>query len=161
IEHSVTRRATTHKPGDRPASVSRIVVTGARGFLGTEVARALSSVRGIGRGPSPGTPHLTSWVSCDLSQGLDPTALDGADVVVHTAAEVTGGYPEHQRNSIDATRNLLKAMHEAGVKRLVHVSSLSVIRPPRWAELQSEATPRPDDPRRYGPYTWGKCVQEA
>ena len=41
-------------------------------------------------------------------------------------------------------------------------SRLSVVRPPRgvW-ERQDEATPRPTHSRRYGPYTWGKCEQEA
>jgi nucleoside-diphosphate-sugar epimerase len=81
--------------------------------------------------------------------------------VVHAAAETSGGYEAHQRNTIDATRHLLHAMHAAGVHRLVLVSSLSVLRPPRlpW-ERQNERTPRPDDPRPFGPYTWGKCVQE-
>ena len=52
-------------------------------------------------------------------------------------------------------------MHEAGVTRLVLVSSLSVLRPPRtpW-ERQDEHTPRPDDPERFGPYVWGKSRQE-
>jgi hypothetical protein len=52
-------------------------------------------------------------------------------------------------------------MHAARVRRLVLVSSLSVIRPPRTAwERQDEGTPRPRDPRILGPYTWGKCLQE-
>ena len=52
-------------------------------------------------------------------------------------------------------------MHEAGVERLVLVSSMSVLRPPRtpW-ERQDEHTPRPDDPERFGPYVWGKSRQE-
>jgi nucleoside-diphosphate-sugar epimerase len=52
-------------------------------------------------------------------------------------------------------------MHDAGVPRLVLISSLSVIRPPRtpW-ERQDERTPRPSDPRPLGAYTWGKCLQE-
>jgi nucleoside-diphosphate-sugar epimerase len=118
-------------------------------------------VRGIGRGDRPDDPHLHGWVAADLSNGLSPEAVAGADVVVHAAAETSGGYAEHQRNTIDATRNLLQAMHAARVRRLVLVSSLSVIRPPRavW-ECQDETTPRPRDPRPLGPYTWGKCLQE-
>jgi nucleoside-diphosphate-sugar epimerase len=48
------------------------------------------------------------------------------------------------------------------VKRLVLVSSLSVLRPPRspW-ERQTEWTPMPDEPRRLGAYTWGKALQES
>ena len=136
-------------------------MTGARGFLGAEISRALPHVRGIGRGGWPDNPHMHGWVVADLSNGLAPEALAGADVVVHAAAETSGGYPEHQRNTIDATRHLLHAMHAADVRRLVLVSSLSVIRPPRTAwERQDERTPRPGDPRLFGPYTWGKCLQE-
>jgi nucleoside-diphosphate-sugar epimerase len=52
-------------------------------------------------------------------------------------------------------------MRDAGVPRLVLVSSLSVIRPPRtpW-ERQDERTPRPGNPRQFGAYTWGKTLQE-
>ena len=147
-------------PGARRDVDSPLVaVTGASGFLGGEIARALPQVRGIGRRQSPAAAE---WVTADLSRGLDAEALRGADVVIHAAAETSGGFAEHQRNTIDATQHLLEAMKEAGVSRLVLVSSLSVIRPPRsiW-ERQDEATPRPIHSRRYGAYTWGKCEQEA
>ena len=150
------------RPGVRRVHSPRpVVVTGARGFLGAEISRALPHVRGIGRGGWPDNAHMHGWVVADLSNGLAPEALAGAEVVVHAAAETSGGYPEHQRNTIDATRHLLHAMHAADVRRLVLVSSLSVIRPPTTAwERQDEHTPRPEDPRMFGPYTWGKCLQE-
>jgi predicted dehydrogenase/nucleoside-diphosphate-sugar epimerase len=146
----------------RETAAPLVVVTGARGFLGGEVARALNRVRGITRAASAGDPHVAEWVVADLSRGVSPDALAGADVVVHAAAETAGDFAAHQRNTIDATRHLLDAMRDAGVRRLVLVSSLSVIRPPRtpW-ELQDEQTPRPDDPVRFGPYVWGKSLQEA
>jgi nucleoside-diphosphate-sugar epimerase len=102
------------------------------------------------------------WEAADLSQGLRVGALAGADVVVHAAAETAGGYDDHRRNSIAATRNLLRTMQAAGVRKLLLVSSLSVLAPPRrpW-ERQNESTPRPAKPRSLGAYTWGKCLQEA
>jgi predicted dehydrogenase/nucleoside-diphosphate-sugar epimerase len=138
-----------------------VVVTGARGFLGRHIARALHHVRGIGRLPNFDDPNVHEWVAADLGDGVSAAALTGADVVVHAAAETAGNFAAHQRNTIDATRHLLRAMHEAGVARLVLVSSLSVLRPPRtpW-ECQNEHTPRPDDPERFGPYVWGKSRQE-
>lgn len=139
-----------------------VVVTGARGFLGAHIAHALGRARGIGRGPRPAALDVDEWISADLSGGLAADALAGAGVVVHAAAETSGGYDAHQRNTIDATRHLLSAMREAGVSRLVLVSTLSVLRPPRspW-ERQHERTPRPGDPRPFGAYAWGKTLQEA
>jgi nucleoside-diphosphate-sugar epimerase len=104
---------------------------------------------------------VEQWVTADLSAGLAPQALAGADLVVHAAAETSGGFDAHQRNSVDATRHLLRAMQAAGVSRLILISSLSVLRPPRtpW-ERQDEHTPRPRDARALGAYTWGKCRQE-
>jgi predicted dehydrogenase/nucleoside-diphosphate-sugar epimerase len=159
IEARTPARPLPVRTTERP----RVVVTGARGFLGAEIARALGSVRGIGRSPAPDDPHVPEWTAADLSQGSLPSrALAGASVVVHAAAETSGDYDAHARNTIDATRHLLHAMHAAGVTKLVLVSSLSVLRPPRtpW-EQQDERTPRPRDARRFGPYSWGKTEQEA
>lgn len=136
------------------------VVTGARGFLGSAIAAALPRVRGIGRNGWHGEGTY-DWVASDLSEGLRPETLAGAAVVIHAAAATAGGVQEHQRNSLDATRHLLQAMHQAGVRRLVLVSSLSVLTPPRtpW-ERQHERTPRCAHPERLGAYTWGKTKQE-
>lgn len=141
------------------------VVTGARGWLGRAIARDLARrghrVRGVSRSPDHADPVVDEWVRADLGVEVPREVLRGASVVVHAAAETSGGYDAHQRNSIDATRNLLRAMREEGVRRLVYVSSLSVIRPPRtpW-EVQSEATPLAADARPLGAYAWGKCEAE-
>ena len=152
--------AGTTPPSTR-ANAPLVVVTGARGFLGAEIARALDRVRGIGRGANTDDPHVHEWVVADLGHGVSADAFTGADVVVHAAAETAGDFAAHQRNTIDATRHLLRAMHDAGTRKLVLVSSLSVLRPPRtpW-ERQDERTPRPHDPVRFGPYVWGKSLQE-
>lgn len=71
--------------GDRPRS--RIAITGASGFLGSQLAAFLSTggheVVRIGRGPVvPGTVDV-SW---DPARGqLDAAALDGVDAVIHLA----------------------------------------------------------------------------
>jgi predicted dehydrogenase/nucleoside-diphosphate-sugar epimerase len=163
--HAATPAAVAH---DVPTTASvdvaapPVAVTGARGFLGAEISRALGRVHGIGRAANPDDPHVPVWTVADLSQGVPAGALAGATVVVHAAAETSGDFAAHQRNSIDATRHLLQAMHDAGVSRLVLVSSLSVLRPPRtpW-ERQDERTPRPADAARFGAYSWGKTEQEA
>ena len=165
VAHGVSAAASLRAGAAREgvnAAAPPVAVTGARGFLGAEISRALGRVRGIGRAVNPDDPHVHAWTVADLSQGVPAGALAGATVVVHAAAETSGDFAAHQRNTIDATRHLLRAMHQAGVSRLVLVSSLSVLRPPRspW-ERQDERTPRPADAARFGPYSWGKTEQEA
>ena len=142
----------------------RVVLTGARGFLGREIARSLvqhgASVRGISRGIDPDITAVDDWVQADMSDGVNPDSLAGSTCVIHAAAETSGGVEEHKRNSILATQNLIEAMTQAGVKRLIHVSSVSVLSVPRWFETQSEQTPIADPSLPLGPYTWGKAESE-
>jgi len=147
-----------------PAPLPVAVVTGARGFLGREITRQLARrgfhVRGVSRTPDADHPYVHEWIRADLGRPIAPDVLAGAEVVVHAAAETAGGYEDHQRNSIDATKHLLHAMKESGVRRLVYVSSISVVRPPRLQERQHERTPLPRDARPLGAYTWGKTEAE-
>jgi predicted dehydrogenase/nucleoside-diphosphate-sugar epimerase len=143
-----------------------VVVTGAAGFLGRSLTHGLTRrgfrVRGIGRSERPDDPHVHEWVRVDLAEEIPPAALAGATVVVHAAAETAGGFGAHARNTVGATGQVLRAMAAGGIRRLVYVSSISVLQPPRsfW-ERQSERTPRTARPDRLGPYTWGKCGAEA
>jgi len=143
-----------------------VVVTGASGFFGRAIAAAVASrgfhVRGVGRGPDPGDANIHSWVRADLSRSVPDDAFRGASVVVHAAAATDGGFAAHQRHSVDAGVNVVDAAVRAGVRRLLHISSLSVVRPPEGrGEIQDESTPLAAFPRRLGPYTWGKCESET
>ncbi|HEY3219881.1 MAG TPA: Gfo/Idh/MocA family oxidoreductase [Gemmatimonadales bacterium] len=163
---AVNLRGAVTVPSPAAAPSGRLaVVTGAAGFFGRAISRELVRrgfrVRGIGRSERPDDPHVHEWVRADLADGIKPSALAGAAVVVHAAAETAGGFDAHERNTVGATRQLLRAMVAADVRQLVHVSSISVLRPPRpfW-ERQTEQTPRAARAERLGPYTWGKCVAE-
>ncbi|MBI4420479.1 MAG: Gfo/Idh/MocA family oxidoreductase [Gemmatimonadetes bacterium] len=141
------------------------VVTGASGFLGSRIARHLARwgyrVRGISRAAEPEGADVHEWVRADLGDAVPAAAFAGAEVVVHAAAETDGEYDAHQRNSVDATRNVLRALQQAGVSRLVYVSSLSVLQPAvvPWKRLH-ERSPLVRDARPFGPYTWGKVAAE-
>lgn len=152
-------------PVFRPATGPIALVTGAGGFFGRRIADALSArsytVRGVARVPDPRVPSVREWIAADLSRELPPAALENVDVVVHTAAATSGGLGAHQRHSIDASRQVVRAMAAAGVRRLIYISSISVLEPPHtpW-EVQNERTPLAANAERLGPYTWGKVGAE-
>ena len=166
---SSARTALHRRPGppaSPPPDAPLVVVTGARGFFGREITKHLAQrgyrVRGISRQAEPEDPNVHDWLSLDLSRSAPPSAFDGAYAVVHAAAASSGGFEAHQRHTLEATHKVLHGMRAAGVSRLVYVSSLSVLRPPRtpWEE-QDEHTPLTDpDQRQFGPYTWGKANAE-
>jgi uncharacterized protein YbjT (DUF2867 family) len=110
-----------------------VAVTGATGFLGQHIVRALAAdgwrVRILARRDpiSPFWAGLTPEVVLgDLS---DPTALarlcDGAQVVVHNAGLISGSAAEFERVNVQATAAL--ASHIGG--HLVLVSSLAARAP--------------------------------
>ena len=141
------------------------VLTGARGFFGREIAKALSDrgyrVRGVSRSVDLDNPWVHEWARADLGAAAPAELFRDAAIVIHAAAETSGGEEAHQRNSIDATRHVLEGMKEAGVSKLIHVSSIVTIALPKdEKEPQTEATPLSPNPEYLGPYTWGKTVSE-
>lgn len=124
-----------------------ILLTGANGYLGQAVARALRSagctVRGIGR-PARAGAELDDYLACDLGLGnLPGSAFAGVDVVVHAAGVIPQprrGQVATQDANLAMTAALLNAMRRHGARRLVHVSSAAVYGPA--AEAIPESAPR-------------------
>lgn len=142
----------------------RVAVTGGTGFLGRALVRRLlddgMAVRVFARNhPAPWDRIVgAEYVTADVGGALPDGLLEGAQSVVHCAAATSGGFAEHQRNSIDATANIMRAAASAGVRRFVHVSSMAVVGSVRGAA--SEASPLEPDARGRGPYVWGKLESE-
>ncbi len=87
--------------------------------------------------------------------------MQGVEVVVHSAAETAGGKADHQRNSVDATRHLIESAARAGVKRIIHISSLAVLKTSREVgRALDEAAPVDAGSLARGPYVWGKAESE-
>jgi nucleoside-diphosphate-sugar epimerase len=115
----------------------RALVTGATGFLGSHVVEQLldqgHEVRALARKTSD-TRHLET-TGAEIAFGdvedidsLRP-AVAGMDVVIHAAARVMpgwGDWPDYESCIIKGTGNLLQASADAGVRRFLQFSSMTV-----------------------------------
>jgi predicted dehydrogenase/nucleoside-diphosphate-sugar epimerase len=166
IDEAVQRPRSTPRPIREPASGPRVAVTGGTGLLGRATVDALlrgqaNPVSVSRRQPAPWEREPgVQYVGHDLSQPLPSDLFEAVDVVVHCAAATAGGWDAHQRHSVDATENVLRAAAGAGVRRMVHVSTVAVLaRPPRGEPLREES-PLVENPASAGPYVQGKLESE-
>jgi predicted dehydrogenase/nucleoside-diphosphate-sugar epimerase len=150
----------------RVSGQAPVVITGGTGFLGREVARALldagDRVRVVARRTPPDWEKISNveYVVADISQPIGPDVFGGATAVIHCAAETAGGWDQHERNSVTATANVLNAVASAGVRKVIHVSSISVLAVPARGERLSEDSAFEPNARTGGPYAWGKIESE-
>jgi 2-alkyl-3-oxoalkanoate reductase len=141
----------------------RVAITGAAGFLGSHLARhyrdAGAEVVALDLVP-PALDGVT-FVPCDVTgDGPGWDAMDGADVVVHTAAIVaeTGDPARFVAVNVDGSRRAARAAARRGVERFVHVSSITVYGT-RCAPGSMTAEGAPLVPSG-GPYTDTKIAAE-
>ncbi|MFD1034920.1 NAD-dependent epimerase/dehydratase family protein [Sphingomonas hankookensis] len=111
-----------------------MALTGGTGFVGRRViAQAVGQdwhVRALTRRAQPAEPNV-SWVRGALDK---PDALrelmTGADVVLHVAGVVSAADDAgFTAGNVTGTQAVLDAAQDAGVRRFVHVSSLSAREP--------------------------------
>jgi dihydroflavonol-4-reductase len=116
----------------------KVFVTGATGFVGHHVAKALAAEGAQLRLLTRKSSNLSNLEGIqgdthvgDLSQpeSLKP-ALEDCDAVVHVAADYRLWIPDPAamyRANVDGTRELLRMAREAGVKRVVYTSSVATM----------------------------------
>jgi GDP-L-fucose synthase len=112
-----------HTPDPAFWAGKKVVVTGGGGFLGKPTVRMISELGASVRAPRSAEHDLTDPVACK-------EALEGADVVVHLAANV-GGIGFNRRNPGPLARdntamglNVFEACRELGVGKLVAACSV-------------------------------------
>ncbi|MEO0985497.1 MAG: NAD-dependent epimerase/dehydratase family protein [Cyanobacteria bacterium J06639_14] len=116
----------------------KALVTGANGFTGSHLVRALEgrgdSVVGLVRKTSNLSRLAQSNVQLFYGDITDrealKTAMDGVDTVFHTAACVdlgTVNEAEMERVNVDGTRAVLEAAQAASVSKLVYCSTIGVL----------------------------------
>ena len=117
----------------------RVFLTGGTGFIGGHVASKLRE-RGddvVALVRSPDKAAKLREIGCELVEGdLSNTAAirrgtEGADACIHAAAIYKVGIPKKERqpmyeSNVTGTENVLDAAIDAGVSRIVYVSTVAV-----------------------------------
>jgi len=127
------------------------LVSGATGFLGGHLLSRLREkgfrVRALARRTSDIAGLVRSGVDIIEGDVADQQslrrAMAGQQLVFHTAGKVSdwGLRQEFWQANVEGTANVIAACQEARVKRLVHISSLTVLGLPRSGVRVNEQTP--------------------
>ncbi len=145
------------------------LVTGANGFVGCHVVRALVKrgdvVRALVREGSDS--RALAGVDCEIVRGdLRDAAsvarvVNGCDEVYHVAADyrlwVVDAAPMYAAN-VEGTRNLIAAANRAGVRRIVHTSTVGTLGIPKGGIGREDSPVSADD--MVGHYKRSKYLAE-
>ena len=138
----------------------RLLVTGGAGYIGSicsavalQAGHRVTVLDNLGKGHRPAVPAGARLIEGDL---LDPAALrsalqGGIDAVLHCAALIvvpeSVARPElYYRNNVVGTLNLVDAMREGGVRRLVFSSTAAVYGEPEAVPILEDAPAQPANP---------------
>ena len=142
-------------PSGSPAPV--VVVTGANGLVGSRSIQALvdrgARVRAVVRraGTAPGLPGVEEHVGDFFDPPLAAAVVAGADAVVTTVHPMGTDRETQQRIAVKGTPALVRAARDAGVDRVVHISTAGVYdRSPGVGDVDESSALVGDDADAYG-----------
>jgi dihydroflavonol-4-reductase len=137
---------------DRETPDMKAFVTGATGFVGSHVARALAEqgadLRLLVRSTSR-TDNIVD-LAAELAVGdlRKPeslkAAMSGCDFVFHVAADYrlwVKNPDEMYQSNVEGTRAIIRAAHESGVLRVIYCSSVATMGFKQTGEIVNEDTP--------------------
>jgi predicted dehydrogenase/nucleoside-diphosphate-sugar epimerase len=170
----VSRRADAEKKArlrvSAPVPPGRVLVTGGTGWLGRAVVKRLreqgESVRVLAHRPNPAMEEdpKIHMVYGDLG---DPQAVEravrGVEIVYHVGATMRGrGWADFDCGTVQGTRNVVESCLRHGVRRMVYVSSVTVL---DYAGMKPDAVIGEDaaieaHPEWRGLYTQAKVAAE-
>ena len=142
--------------------MSRYLITGGAGFLGINLCRFLLAREhevvslDIADFSYPERDKINGITGDIRDRAAVDRAMDGVDIVVHSAAALPL-YPPHEIRStdIEGTRNVIDSARQHEVGRVIHISSTAVYGIPDHHPVME------DDPRvGVGPYGEAKVAAE-
>ncbi len=133
-----------------------VVVAGANGFVGSRVCAALvdrgATVRAIVRrsGTAPRLDAVEEWVGDFYDPELAAAVVEGASAVVTTVHPLGTDLETQHRIAVEGTPVLARAARDAGVGRLVHISTAAVYdRSPGVGDVDEASPLVADDANAY------------
>ena len=156
----------------------KILVTGAGGFLGKQIARSLlmqgqNDLRLHFRNKAPAgfieslvkefpQAQIETAAANLLARGSFDAMLQGVDCVIHAAAGMKGAAADMFANTVMGSRNVFEACGKTGIKRITLISSFAVYKTDgmKPGDTLSEDTPIEPVGVDKGPYGYAKTRQE-
>jgi nucleoside-diphosphate-sugar epimerase len=133
-----------------------VVVTGANGLVGSRVCAALvdrgAAVRAVVRRPgtAPTLAGVEEWVGDFHDPDLAAAVVRGAGAVVTTVHPMGTDHETQRRIGVEGTLVLARAARDAGVARLVHISTAAVYdRSPDVGDVDERSALVGDDAHAY------------
>ena len=143
-------RLDSSAPGSGPAASAEILVLGATGFIGQELARQLLAagrririlVRNPGRLPEDLQGPDVEILTGDLTRTEDlHRAIDGSRIVYHLARANAKTWDEFVEQDIEVTRRVADACLSSRVHRLIYTGTIDSYYAGSRAGTITEATP--------------------